>query len=148
MPFLPTFNDFKNVSISINPLNLFSDSTKAQSSEIGEANDGIGKAGPGPSSLANMGGRPGRPSLKSETSSSESFDVSHVRGRSAGQGVMIQEDQRPKREKKKKVQMDVSDQSVIILLCMCYDSANSCSHILLSNLHQRPPKTLSTSKSN
>jgi hypothetical protein len=104
MPFLPTFNDLKSVGSSFNPLNLFSDPPKGPNDE-----ERLGEAGPGPSSLANRGA-----SLKSDTSSSDSFDGEDGRRKSNAQGVSIQADERPKREKKKKVPMDVS----YALLCL------------------------------
>jgi hypothetical protein len=104
MPFLPTFNDLKNVGNSINPLNFFSDATKAQ--QPSEGDDEVGRAGPGPSSLANRSAL--QPSLQSDSSSSGSSGSREGSKAAHGREVTIQEDDFHKRDKKKKVPMDVS----------------------------------------
>lgn len=125
MPLFPTLNDLKAVTSSINPLNLFTDSPRSASFSDHSPSGSSAEAGPGPSStssrlqqaqqrdaLGSDGTKPIRPSLKNSTSSeSDSFDHGGRRISGGGHSVVIHEEERPKRdrEKKKKVNIDVSD---------------------------------------
>ena len=133
MPLFPSLNDLKGMTISINPLNLFD--AKPPTAANGEipaspsspTTPRVGEAGPGPSSMSNRanatgspsplgtgvganGTEPRRPVVKQSSSDSSSGASGRPRleaRRPSSQLQILSGDTR-RREKKKKVPMDVS----------------------------------------